>query len=88
MEANSNTSENQLYVQPVVEGQPRDMLPGGDLTMLELQHKPGPSPVPQTGQVSARRSPQTSALLRCAASWAPLKHGGANRTLRLSSGLC
>ena len=88
MEADSSSSGKRPYIQHVVVGQPRDMLPGRDLTMSELQHKAGPSPVPQTGQVSASNSPQTSALLRCAESWAPLKHGGANWTLRLNIGLC
>ncbi|XP_009702708.1 PREDICTED: uncharacterized protein LOC104164921, partial [Cariama cristata] len=52
MEANSNTSGNRPYVQLVVVGQPRDMLPVGDLTMSEPQHKAGPSPVPQSGHDS------------------------------------
>lgn len=88
MEADSSTSGNWPYVQPVVVGQSQDTLPGGHLIVLELQHKAGPSPVPQTGQVSASSSSQTSVFLRCAETWAPLKHGGANWTLRLSIGLC
>jgi len=64
MEVNSSTLGNQPYVQPVVVGQPWDMFPGGDLTMSELQRRACPSPVPQTGEVSASGSAQTSALLR------------------------
>lgn len=61
MEANSKTSENWPYVQPVVVGQPWDMFLGGERTMLELQHDAGPSPIPQTRQVSASSSSQNHA---------------------------
>lgn len=88
MEANSSTSGDWSYVQPVVVRQPQDMLSGRDLTMLELQLKADPSPVPQTGQVCVSKSPQTRTLLRCAEFWAPPKHGSANWTLRLNIGLC
>lgn len=65
------------------------MLPRGDLTMSELRDKADPSPVPPAGQVSASSSPQTTALLRCAESWAPLKHGDAETPqLRLNIDLC
>lgn len=57
--------------------------------MSELRDKVDPSPVPPAGQVSASSSPQTIALLRCAESWAPLKHGDAETPqLRLNIDLC